>query len=116
LLRATPQLWPRLLRRFGGSGRLPWYLKFDPSFQQELSMRLLIRATAAWIGMLDQRPVPLNARSVLLRTPASAVYDAAWRRRCPNIEIIEAAGRHHTVLDKENFPFLHRALVTAFAR
>jgi hypothetical protein len=57
-----------------------------------------------------------DSRSVLLRTPASAVYDAAWRGRCPNIEIIEVAGRHHSVLDNENFPFLHKALVTAFAQ
>jgi thioesterase domain-containing protein len=116
LLRLTPQLWPPLLRRWSGSGRLPWYLRSDPVFENELSMRLLIREAAPWIGMLDQQPVALTACSVLLRTPGTRGHDAAWRRRCPNIKIIEVPGRHHTVLDKDNLHFLHKALVTAFAQ
>jgi thioesterase domain-containing protein len=116
LLRLTARLWPALLRRHSASGRLPWWLSLDSMFEHELSMRLLIRAAGPWIGMMDQRPASLNARSVLLRTQANAGYDAACRRRCPNIEIMQVRGQHHSVLNPDNISVLRQALLTAFAQ
>jgi hypothetical protein len=65
-------------------------------------MRLLLREVAPWIASLDREPVQLNAPVMLLRTRLSAVDDSAWRRRCPNIEIIEIAGDHNTYFEPEN--------------
>jgi thioesterase domain-containing protein len=76
-------------------------------------MRLLVRETAPWIGSLDREPVALRAPAVLLRTRLTAGDDAAWRRRCPNIEIFEIAGQHHTLFEPENIGALREAFVAA---
>jgi len=65
-------------------------------------MRLLLREVAPWIASLDREPVQLNAPVMLLRTRPSAGDDSAWRRRCPNIEIIEITGDHNTYFEPEN--------------
>jgi pimeloyl-ACP methyl ester carboxylesterase len=104
---------PGLLRGFSSSGRLPSFSKVDPLFEKELSMRLLIRETAPWIASLDRDPVPLNAPAVLIRSRLTAVDDAAWRRRCPNIEICEIPGTHQTLSDPGNIGLLREAFINA---
>lgn len=101
---------PGLLQRFSSSGRLP---SVDPIFEEELSMRLLVRETAPWIGSLDREPVVLKAPAILLRTRLTTCDDAAWRRRCPNVEILEIPGQHHTLFEPENIGSLHKAFLAA---
>jgi thioesterase domain-containing protein len=113
LLRLARGRLPNLLRRFGSSGRLPSGLAFDPVFEEELSLRLLLRQTAPWIASLDRNPVALSAPSILLRSNLTAGDDAAWRRRCPKIQIFEVSGGHHTLLEAENINSLHEAFITA---
>ncbi|MDP9049355.1 MAG: thioesterase domain-containing protein, partial [Acidobacteriota bacterium] len=48
------------LRRAASSGQLPWFLAVDPIAEQELSMRLLLRAVAPWVAALDRNPTPLH--------------------------------------------------------
>jgi hypothetical protein len=83
-------------------GRLPKILEADPLFEEELSMRLLVREMAPWVASLDRDPVPLRAPAVLLRTPSTADADSLWRRRCPGIKVVEIPGDHHTLLDSDN--------------
>jgi thioesterase domain-containing protein len=111
LLRLAGSRLPGLLRRFSSSS--PSVSAFDPIFEGELSMRLLIREVAPWIASLDREPVALKAPAVLLRTRLTAGDDAAWRRRCPNIEIVEITGQHHTLFEPENIGSLRDAFVTA---
>ena len=113
LLRLARGRLPSLLRRFASSGRLPSVSAFDPLFEEELSMRLLIREVAPWIASLDRDPVALEAPAVLLRTRGTASDDAAWRRRCPGIKVIEIPGDHQRVFDPENIDSLREAFITA---
>jgi thioesterase domain-containing protein len=71
---------------------------FDPILEKELNLRLLTQAVAPWAASLDREPVVLYAQASLLRTVQTACDDAAWRRRCPNIEIFEIQGQHQTLL------------------
>ena len=112
LLRLAGSRLPGLLQRFS-SGRSPSVSAFDPIFERELSMRLLVRETAPWIASLDREPVALRAPAVLLRTRLTAGDDAAWRRRCPNIEVFEITGQHHTLFEAENIGSLREAFFTA---
>jgi thioesterase domain-containing protein len=102
-----------VLRRFGSPGRLSSASTGDSLFEEELSMRLLIRATAPWIASLDVNPVALNAPMTLVRTPLNAGDDAAWRRRCPNIAIHEVSGRHDTLFEPQNIDSLREAFTSA---
>jgi thioesterase domain-containing protein len=103
---------PSLLRIFRASPRLSSALTFDPLFERELSMRLLIRATTPWIAALDRRPIALTAPAVLIRTRFITNDDAAWRRRCPNIEIFEMTGKHQTLFEPENLGSFRAAFIT----
>ena len=76
-------------------------------------MRLLIRTVAPWIPSLDREPIALQAPAILLRTRFTARDDAAWRRRCPNIDIIEIPGAHHTLFDPENISSLRKSFIAA---
>ena len=91
-----------LVRKMAPSGRLPKILEVDPLFEEELSMRLLVKEAAPWVASLDRDPVPLRAPAVLLRTPSTGDADSLWRRRCPGIKVVEIAGDHQTLLDPEN--------------
>jgi thioesterase domain-containing protein len=102
LLRIWGDRLPRLLSRLGFSSRASANSALDPTLEREMSMRLLLREVASWIASLDREPVQLNAPVVLLRTRLTAGDDSAWRRRCPNIEIIEIAGDHNTYFEPEN--------------
>jgi thioesterase domain-containing protein len=102
LLRIWGDRLPRLLSRLGFSSRASANSALDPTLEREMSMRLLLREVAPWIASLDREPVQLNAPVVLLRTRLAAGDDSAWRRRCPNIEIIEIAGDHNTYFEPEN--------------
>jgi hypothetical protein len=102
-----------LLRGFASSRWLPSVLTFDPMFEEELSMRLLVREVAPWLVSLDREPVALKAPAVLLRTPLTASDDPAWRRRCPNMEIVEIPGLHHTLFELENVGSLREAFFAA---
>ena len=113
LFRLAGNRLPDLLRRYGRSGRLPWILTLDPTFEEELSMRLLIRHTASWVASLDRAPIGLNAPAILFRTPATAADDAAWRRRCPDIEIVEIPGNHSSLLEKDHVGPLRQAFIAA---
>jgi thioesterase domain-containing protein len=113
MLRLAGNRLPGLLQRFSPSGKLPSVSAFDPIFERELTMRLLVRETAPWIASLDREPVELKAPAVLLRTGLTAGDDAAWRRRCPNIAIFEIAGQHHTLFEAENVGSLREAYFIA---
>jgi thioesterase domain-containing protein len=113
LLRLAGSRLPGLLQGFSSSSRPPSISAFDPMFEEELSMRLLVREVAPWIGSLDREPVALKAPAILLRTRLTVGDDAAWRRRCPSMEIFEIAGQHHTLFDPENIGSLREAFVTA---
>jgi thioesterase domain-containing protein len=113
LVRLAGRRLPRLLQLFSSLGRLASISAFDPVFEEELSMRLLIRTMAPWIASLDREPVGLKAPAILLRTRLTVGDDAAWRRRCPNIEIFEIKGQHHTLFEPENIGSLREAFVTA---
>jgi thioesterase domain-containing protein len=102
-----------LLRRLAPSGRLPWIFEFDPIFERELSMRLLIRVAAPWIASLDRDPVALRAPTILLRTGFTASDDTAWRRRCPGINIVEIPGEHQTLFEPENVATLRESFIAA---
>jgi thioesterase domain-containing protein len=115
-LRLTRDRLPGLLRSFATSGRLPLMLGFDPLFQFELNMRLLLWTVAPLIASLDREPVPLRAPAILLRTPSASRDDIAWRRRCPNINIIEIPGAHDTLFDPENITALRESFTTAKRR
>lgn len=111
-LRLAGDRLPILLRGFASSGRLP-ILAHDRLFEEELNMRLLIRAVAPWISSLDIKPVALNAPAILIRTPESASDDSAWRRRCPGIQIFEIPGTHQRMFDVENIDTLRKSFVSA---
>jgi thioesterase domain-containing protein len=102
---------PGLVRQLSSLRSSP--LSLDPIFEEELSMRLLIRAAAPWIGFLDREPVPLEAPATLLRTALVSADDVAWRRRCPGIQIFEIPGRHHNLFEPENMTALHEAFIAA---
>lgn len=113
LVRLAGGRLPGLLRGFASSRWLPSVSTFDPMFEEELSMRLLVREVAPWLGSLDREPVALKAPAILLRTPLTAGDDAAWRRRCPNIEIVEIPGQHHTLFEPEHSGSLREAFFAA---
>jgi thioesterase domain-containing protein len=102
-----------LLRKMSSSNGMNVLSAVDPIFEEELSMRLLIKLTAPWIASLDQQPVALKTQAVLLRTDHTASSDAAWRRRCPNINITEIPGKHHNLFEAENVGSLRSAFLTA---
>jgi hypothetical protein len=112
LLRLAGARLPILLGRFAASG-LPLLLRLDPIFEDELSMRLLVREVAPWIPSLDREPIVLKAPSVLLRTRECSVEDALWRLRCPGIKIIEIPGDHQTLFDPENVGALRKSFAVA---
>jgi len=85
----------------------------DPAFENELSMRLLMLATAPWLGELDRDPVPLPVSAAHLRTAGVAGSDRVWRARCPNIAIVEIPGSHDNMLDPENFADMRRVFASA---
>jgi thioesterase domain-containing protein len=114
--------WRTLLRLAGGRaaalarrrrGLFRALCAADPIFENELSMRLLIHATAPWLGELDRDPVPLPVRAAHLRTAGVAGSDRVWRARCPDIAIVEIPGNHENMLDPENFAGMRRAFASA---
>jgi thioesterase domain-containing protein len=102
-----------LLRKMSSANGMNILSAVDPILEEELSMRLLIKLTAPWIASLDQQPVELNTQAVLLRTDRTASSDAAWRRRCPHIEIAEIPGKHHNLFEPENLGSLREAFLRA---
>lgn len=113
LIRIAGHHLPDLIRGLPSSRGFPVRAVFDPIFEEELSMRLLIGVTAPWIGSLDREPEVLTAPAMLLRTALASGDDAAWRRRCPNIEIFEIPGRHHNLFEPENIAVLHETFIAA---
>jgi thioesterase domain-containing protein len=101
-----------LIRSFSFSGLQSVYT-FDPIFEKELNLRLLTQAVVPWAASLDREPVELDAPASLLRTRLTASDDAAWHRRCPNIEIFEIPGQHQTLLQADDISSLREAFVTA---
>lgn len=89
--------------------------RIDPAFAEELGMRLLIRVTAAWMPSLDDQDSHLHAPAALLRTGASTANDALWRKRCPDLRIIDLPGNHETLFETENAAALHAAFLAATA-
>ena len=112
-LRLSGDRLPSLIRLFARTGQLPKFFARNRILEEELSMRLLIRETAPWIGSLDRKPVALNAPSILLRTRNNAGDDRAWQRRCPGIEICEIPGKHHSTFEPENINALQERFVAA---
>lgn len=113
LVRLAGGRLPGLIQKISSSGHLPSVSAVDPVFEEELSMRLLVRETAPWIGSLDRDPVALRASTVLLRTGLTASDDEAWKRRCPDIAIFEVPGQHHTLFEPDNVDALRKAFIAA---
>jgi thioesterase domain-containing protein len=110
------KFWRALLRLSpGGLTRL--LQKSNPAensmLELETSMRLLIRITAPWVAALDYEPEPLLAPVALLRTRATAEDDNAWRRRCPNLQVVEIEGHHHSLFEPQHLPILRNAFHAA---
>ena len=87
----------------------------DSALAEELSMRLLIRMTATWMRSLDDHATRLRAPTVLLRTRVTASGDSLWRRRCPDLRIIDIPGNHETLFEAENAVALRAAFLAASA-
>ena len=102
-----------LLRKMSSPNGRNVFSAVDPIFEEELSMRLLIKLTTPWIASLDQKPVALKTQAILLRAAHTGSSDAAWRSRCPNIGIVEIAGQHHNLFEPENIGSLRQAFLTA---
>lgn len=113
LVRIGGHYLPNLIRGLPSSRLFPARAVFDPIFVEELNMRLLIQVTAPWIRSLDLEPEMLKAPVTLLRTALTSGDDAAWRRRCPDIEIFEVSGRHHNLFEPENIAMLHETFIAA---
>jgi thioesterase domain-containing protein len=113
LLRLGGDRLPRLLRIFAASREFPAIFPRIRIFEEELSMRLLIREVAPWIGALDVKPIALLAPAILLRTRENASDDSAWRRRCPSIEIVEIPGKHDTFFEPGNINALRESFIRA---
>jgi thioesterase domain-containing protein len=113
LLALTRGRLPNLVRRFTSAGQLPSALAFDPIFEEELSMRMLILRLVPWMASLDLEPVPLKVPTILIRSPHTAGDEAAWRRRCPNIQIFEIPGQHQTLFEPENIETLRETFNAA---
>lgn len=109
LMRLAGDRLPRLAGRWVSAPRAAG----ESLLEEELSMRLLIREAAPWVAGLDLDPKALDIPAVLLRTPATARDDAAWRRRCPQISVHELPGRHDTMFDTENIAPIHELFVEA---
>jgi len=103
------------MRKSAGHGKLPAVFSGNAVAEQELSMRLLLREAAPWFAELDRSPVALMAPAILLRSRSSAIHDAAWRRRCPDIAIREVPGKHQTLFEPENIGALREAFSEAWA-
>jgi thioesterase domain-containing protein len=102
--------------RVPGLLRKPWFQSiasppFDPIFENELSVRLLIHTFAPWMASVQREPVALKVPATLLRTALTATDDVAWLRRCPNIKILEIPGHHHSLFDPENIGSLREAFL-----
>jgi thioesterase domain-containing protein len=110
-LRLSGQCLVGLVNRLAPSGRLPWILRIDSLFEEELSMRLLIREVAPWLASLDDDPTPLRAPALLLRTASTGDADAIWRRRCPWIKVLRIAGDHSTFFEPEKAASLREAFL-----
>jgi thioesterase domain-containing protein len=110
------KFWRALLRLSPG-GLTSLLQKSKPAgnsmLELETSMRLLIRITAPWIAALDYDPEPLLIPVALLRTRATASDDNAWRRRCPNLQVFEIEGHHHSLFEPQHLPVLRNAFHTA---
>jgi thioesterase domain-containing protein len=102
---------PALIRILARSERGPALAALDPILEGELNGLLTAQEAAPWIASLERDPVAMNAPAVLLRTPETAGDDAAWQRRCPNIEIIEIDGNHTTLFQPENVGSFCEALL-----
>jgi thioesterase domain-containing protein len=113
LFRLAGRRLPNLLRKVASSRQLSWIFSLDPIFEEELNIRLLIQWAAPWIASLDRKPVALDAPAVLLRTRFTARDDAAWRCRCPDINLIEIPGDHQGLFERENISSLHDSFVIA---
>lgn len=102
MLRLVDTRLSELVRKAAYSKKSPFIFSIDPTLEQELNMRLLLKNVTPWLGSLDLKPATLNGPSILIRTAANASDDAAWRRRCPSIEIFEIPGTHHSIFESEN--------------
>jgi thioesterase domain-containing protein len=111
--RVQLRLLPALLRIFAGSERGRALAALDPVLEHELNMRVFFHEVAPWVGSLDRDPVAMNAPAAHLRTQETAGDDPAWRRRCPNIEIIQIDGDHATLFNPENGASFRKAFVAA---
>jgi thioesterase domain-containing protein len=113
LLRLEQGRLSPLMRRFSSTANGSKVSAIDSVLERELFMRVLLRMTAPWLATLDQNPAALKAQAVLLRTPQTTADDPAWLRRCPNMNILEVAGGHHSLFEPENVGTLRRAFLTA---
>ncbi len=116
LLRLAPNRLPNLLCRTSSGGLLAQILAIDKVLENELTIHLLVRKVAPWIQALDCNPIALTTPTMLLRTQENSMYDEAWRRRCPNLEIIEISGQHQSFFGSENIVAVRTAFAAAMRK
>jgi thioesterase domain-containing protein len=81
--------------------------------EQEWSMHLLLRHTKYWVSKLDQPAIPLNVRTICLRTPVTSSDDELWRKRCPQATFHELVGVHEKLLKIECIEGVRNQFVSA---
>jgi hypothetical protein len=62
----------------------------------------LIRSVAPAIAALDHESTALRTSAILLRTGLTGQSDEGWRRRCPELKIVQIPGNHETMLEPQN--------------
>jgi thioesterase domain-containing protein len=116
LLRLARDRLAHLLGRPGFARLVAQIAALDKVLYSELTMHVFMRKVAPWIQALDRDPLPLAVPTVLLRTRENSEHDQAWRRRCPNLEVIEISGQHQSLFGPENMSALRAAYATAMRK
>ena len=91
--------------------RLDYYLSID------LSMSLLTTHAAAWCRAFNEATI-LHAPVTLLRAEANAdrAWDLGWQQCSPQLQVINVAGDHLTMLSGQNIENVAAHFVRVFSR
>jgi thioesterase domain-containing protein len=87
-------------------------------FAFDRRLRRISRLREQWRWHQRGTPPPIDIPSVLFRSGAhdpEAPPDLNWRRRCPNLTVVDVEGDHRTMLDAPNRAGLCRRFAEAVA-
>jgi thioesterase domain-containing protein len=116
LLRLSPRRLPNLLCRIDPVGLLGRVVISDQVLCKELRIHFLVRKVVLWFREIDSCVTGLYVPTIVLRTKENFKYDQAWRRRCPNLQIIEIPGQHQNLFNSENIGNLRSTFAEAMLR